>query len=226
MAIAWLAGKSADRQDHAAAMHYADVLLRTRPQASKDVVPLLAQMAENGTAVTELKAMLAQNPPWRAQFFELLPNSITDARTPLDLLIAVKHSPVPPTTAELRSYLNFLVGRRFYALAYYTWLQFLSPEEFSGVGYVFNGGFEAPPSGLPFDWSITTGAGTTVDIDTVPDEEGNHARCPADCAGAREIPTGHNVQRDASWPAWVKVARHMRRQWQQGPGRERNDLRN
>src|SRR6266404_2298847 len=175
LAVAWLTSKSAERRDYASAMRYADVLLRTRPQVSNEVIPLLARLAENGEAVTGLKEMLSQNPPWRAQFFDALPNSITDARTPLDLLMAVKHSPVPPVTAELRSYLNFLVGRKFYALAYYTWLQFLSPDEFSGVGYVFNGGFEAPPSGLPFDWSITPGAGAAVDVDTVPDEDGNRA---------------------------------------------------
>jgi hypothetical protein len=119
--------------------------------------------------------MLSQNPPWRAQFFAALPNSITDARTPLDLLMAVKDSPAPPTIGELRNYLNFLVSKRFYALAYYTFLQFLSQDQFGGIGYVFNGGFEASPSGLPFDWSITPGAGATVDVDTVPGEGGNHA---------------------------------------------------
>jgi hypothetical protein len=119
--------------------------------------------------------MLSENPPWRAQFFDALPNSITDARTPLALLLAVKHSPMPPTAAELRSYLNFLVARKFYALAYYAWLQFLSPDELSGAGLVFNGGFETVPSGLPFDWSITPGAGVMIDIDTVPDDNGNRA---------------------------------------------------
>jgi len=175
LAVAWLTSKSAERRDYAAAMRYADVLLRTRPQVSNEVIPLLARLAENGEAVTGLKEMLSQNPPWRAQFFDALPNSITDARTPLDLLMAVKHSPVPPATAELRSYLNFLIGRKFYALAYYTWLHFLPPDQISAAGFVFNGGFETVPSGLPFDWSITPGAGATVEVDTVPDEGGNHA---------------------------------------------------
>ena len=33
-----------------------------------------------------------------AQFFDALPNSVSDARTPLDLLLAAKDSPYPPTT--------------------------------------------------------------------------------------------------------------------------------
>jgi hypothetical protein len=174
-ALGWLMSKAAERQDHAAALRYADILLRTRPQLGTEVIPVLARLAENRTAAPALKDMLIQNPPWRLQFFETLPSSITDARTLLDLLMAVKSSTAPPTTAELRSYLSFLIGRKFYSLAYYTWLQFLSPDEINHVGLVYNGNFDAVPSGLPFDWLITPGAGVMTDIDAVPDGDGNRA---------------------------------------------------
>jgi hypothetical protein len=176
LAVIWLMYRSAERRDYAASIYYADVLLRTRPQlASEVVVPVLGRIAEQKEAAVAFKEMLSRDLPWRAQFFDALPNSITDARTPLDLLMALKHSPRPPTVAELRSYLNFLIGKKFYALAYYTWLQFLPPDQIREAGFVFNGDFETVPSGLPFDWSITPGAGAVIDIDAVPDGEGNRA---------------------------------------------------
>jgi hypothetical protein len=176
LAVVWLMYRSTERRDFAAAMYYADVLLRTRPQLGSEVViPVLAQIAEDKEAVVAFKEMLSRDPPWRAQFFDALPRSITDARTPLDLFMALKQSPAPPAAAELRSYLSFLIGRKFYALAYYTWLQLLPPDQISGAGFVFNGGFDTVPSGLPFDWSITPGAGAEIDIVPLPDGDGNHA---------------------------------------------------
>jgi Tfp pilus assembly protein PilF len=176
LAVVWLMYRSAERRDYAAAMYYADVLLRTRPQLGSEVViPVLARIAEDKEAVAAFKELLSRDPPWRAQFFDALPGSVTDARTPFDLLLALKHSPVPPAAEELRSYLNFLIGKKFYALAYYTWLQLLSPDQIGGAGFVFNGGFQTVPSGLPFDWLISPGAGAAIDIDTVPDGDGNRA---------------------------------------------------
>jgi hypothetical protein len=174
-AVFWMMSKSAEKQEYGTAMYYADVLLRTRPQLIGYAMPILAQIAEDKEASGGLKKLLYDNPPWRAQFFDALPNGITDARTPLDLLLAVRDSRVPPTSADLRTYLNFLIGHKFYALAYYTWLQFLPPEQLNGVGLVFNGGFETVPSGLPFDWMMTPGAGVTIDIGPTPDRDRERA---------------------------------------------------
>lgn len=171
----WLMRHSTVEGDYKSAIYYADVLLRTNPASSAYVVPLLAQISEDRAGAPLVKAALADSPPWRRQFISTLPNSVTDARTPLDLLLALRSSPVPPAMADIESYVNFLIAHKFYSLAYYTWLQFLPPEALRHAGLLYNGSFEAAPSSLPFDWKILPGTGVTIDVVPRPDKIGKQA---------------------------------------------------
>jgi hypothetical protein len=175
IALAWLADKNFEKRDYGSALHYADILLRKAPGLINYVMPTLAQIAENNDGSEDLRKLLAGNPPWRAVFFAVLPNSISDARTPLNLLAALKDTPNPPSTNDLQGYLKFLIDRNFYSLAYYTWLQFLPAEQLNNVGLLFNGRFETAPTGLPFDWVITPGTGVTIDLVSAPDDDGGRA---------------------------------------------------
>jgi hypothetical protein len=165
----WLLRASTHAHDYASAVRYADVLLRSEPESYHYVVPFLGEIIQNKEGAALVEKVLATDPPWRTDFISALPYDVTDARVPLNLLLALRTDPKPPEMSDIVPYLDFLVGHSFYALAYYTWLQFLPSDELHHVGYVFNGDFGESPSGAPFDWKITQGAGVTVDIVPRPD---------------------------------------------------------
>ena len=175
LAIFWMMRQNYRDQDFAEAIRYADILLRTRPQLSEHVFPMLGRLAEIPKAKGELKGILAKDPPWRAQFFAALPRNVTDARTPLELLLSLRDVAVPPTDAERQAYLQALIDHKLYELAYYSWLQFLPPEQLSNTGRLFNGSFELPPSGLPFDWVFRKASGVNVKFAPRPDHERQQA---------------------------------------------------
>ncbi|MGD9805879.1 MAG: hypothetical protein AB7E81_03670 [Hyphomicrobiaceae bacterium] len=174
-AIYWLLRRNIEKANYAEAVAQADTLLRTISRARPLVIPMLVSLAEKPEAASYVQSLLETDPPWREFFFATAHNTITDARTPLTLLLTLKDGAHPPREEELKGYLRFLMARGFYELSYYAWLQFLPSERLASAGLLFNGRFEDPPSGFPFDWNISAGAGTAVEFLPHPDEAGKRA---------------------------------------------------
>jgi hypothetical protein len=169
-AVYWLMTQELRNGAYASAANRADILLRTASRATDAAVTVLANIAEKPGADEHVLRLLRADPPWKDRFFAALPQFITDARTPLLLMSALKETGYPPTDIQLKVYLTFLMSHKFYDLAYYTWLQFMPPEALATAGLVFNGGFDRKPSDSPFDWTVRSGSGSIVDFQPFPDE--------------------------------------------------------
>ncbi len=169
IAVGWVMRNSFQNKDYVAAAHYADVLLRTQPQFLSFALPVLGKMAEDNAARKEVNKILAAGPAWRYEFFMGLGEVITDARTPLNLLVSLKDTPAPPKAAEVQAYLSFLFQHKLYKFAYFAWRQFLPSEQLANTGLLFNGNFEIAPSGAPFDWTLLPADGAIIEIAARPD---------------------------------------------------------
>jgi len=197
---AWLISDAIARQDWPLVVQQVDALMRLHPWSMEPLTPLLAQMAEKPDAAASVYDAIARAPPWRTPFFMNSLTSFTDARTPLSLLLALKGA-TAPTISERRAYLDFLIERKFYDLAYYTWLHFLPPDQLAAVGPLFNGSFEVRPSGLPFDWVLPGGGAAIVAIARRPDR-------PADSALVIEFGQGRVEPGRVSQVVRLQPGRH------------------
>lgn len=165
----WLMKTSYEAKNYPEALRHADRLARTEPSNIMLIAPYLGRIADSAT--DDMAAMLLTDPPWRPSFFQWLKGNIADARMPLQLLLKLKQSAVPPTQAEFGPYVSLLIDNKLYDLAYAAWLQSLESEQLAHAGFIYNGGFDYAPASYPFqfDWSLKPGNGVIADLVTLED---------------------------------------------------------
>ena len=143
------------RQGRAAeAVERLSVLASTFGERDK-VFPVLARLLASGDP--SWSAIAAAKPRWMRAFVLDQCRRGTDA-----LLLAPLLSPPGPgddgTGAEVECVTERLRSKGRWGQAYQAWLNTLPRARLADVGFVFNGGFEFPATGVGFDWKPSAGA--------------------------------------------------------------------
>jgi hypothetical protein len=158
----WLFYRLSGEGRFAEALDQADALLRTRPNRRDMIGPTLLAYAADASAVPSLTVRLAANPPWRGWYLAEIGRQVKDPGVAYALFDALKESGAPPSPAELRPHLDALINAGLFEQAYLTWIHHLPPDRQQRLAFVYNGDFELPISGVPFNWSIDTVAGAST----------------------------------------------------------------
>ena len=154
----WLEQEQPDR-----ALARWSMLLRTRPEASAQLFPLLAQLAENSATRPLLQPLLADPPDWWDRFFAYAAVKSNQPETAVFLYQKRNRYGTLPVMEEQRAYLDRLWKENRWLEAYLAWLNGLDERQTKVLGHVYNGGFEAPVTHLGFDWRMSSPRGAMVE---------------------------------------------------------------
>jgi hypothetical protein len=178
----WLFAQAIRRGKFEEALAQSDGLLRVNPKYEETIFPVLTLFGTDPRALAALEGALAANPPWRRSFLRAIVTGAND-RLMTQLYQSLIHSRQPPTADEMKPYLDrlILVGR--FEEAYQDWRATSSPAETAGR-YPYNGNFEAPLDGLPFNWVFDSISGAEIQITEAPDR-GNSRALRIQFSGAR-----------------------------------------
>ncbi len=170
----WLFAQAIRRGKFEEALVQADGLLRVNWRYGATIFPVLTVFGTDPRGLAALEGVLAANPPWRRSFLnEAVVNGAND-RLMTQLYQSLIRSSQPPTALEMKPYLDRLIQEGRFEEAYQDWHATSSPAE-TPARYPYNGNFEAPLDGLPFNWVFDYVSGAEIQIAAAPDRGNSHA---------------------------------------------------
>jgi tetratricopeptide (TPR) repeat protein len=170
----WLLAQAIRAGKFEEALVHADGLLRVNPRYAATIFPILALFGLEPRGLAALEGALAANPPWRRSFLgEAVVKGAND-RLMTQLYQSLIRGSQPPTSLEMKPYLDRLIQMGRFAEAYEAW-RATSSQGNTAVRYPYNGNFEVPLDGSPFNWVFDFVSGTEIQITEAPDRDSSHA---------------------------------------------------
>lgn len=158
----WIFARALERGDHKAAAQAFDILMRRRPDLFDTLAPAaMAALDQSPDARAAMAERLALEPAWRRRLLAAYVQKAATAQHAYDVLQQLRRTPAPPSDAEMRSYIDRLLGERAYVAAYVAWAQHHSLQDAADDG-VSDGGFEAEPALPPFGWTFKVADGAAT----------------------------------------------------------------
>ena len=174
-ALIWLFDARVRENRPSDALYYLDAILRTQPDLEGSFANSLVTFASVPGAQPALVSLLGSDPPWRQWFLGQLAAKAPTPQITYAVLSGLASTPNPLRDSELKPYLDRLIGDGQYQLAFVTWWHFLPAASARMIPFVFNGDFELPVSGLPFDWVIGSIRGASTNVVETGDKDHGHA---------------------------------------------------
>lgn len=179
----WLFEHDTSRKNFSDALVHADAMLRVSPEIQGKLFPALATFTSTADSLRALTGFLATNPEWRPAFLATLSSRLKDKDQLDRLYSSLQASRFPPDRQEMSFYIRRLVNDGQYRAAYAAWYESLpSPKPIKGA-FPYNGNFQHPAGGSPFNWAIQHVRG--ADIAIVGAEGGQGKELQLQFSGAR-----------------------------------------
>jgi hypothetical protein len=136
------------------------------PAVRGDVWPLFAVLLDGGRREDFFALAAHDNPEWWPAFFGYACQKSVNVDA-VQRVFAARAAAGAVTADERRCLIRRLQRENLWTYAYQAWLNSLPQEQRQRVGYLFNGGFEAPISDVGFDWLTPAQDALTVDAQPV-----------------------------------------------------------
>lgn len=172
----WLESYYLRNGQPADALRHVDILLRMEPEHAWRQYELVRALAAFPPAHDALAQALSRRPPWRAGVMaRLCPTPEAGTGAVAGLVQRLRKSAAGLSDEERHAWLACLGSHGKWGEAYLTWVSALPADQQMQLSNVFNGGFERPPSGAVFDWTLTPAAGAVAAFEATAGAAGTKA---------------------------------------------------